>query len=140
MFRRIQVRVTTGQAVVFHFAEPLSIETVTVARPDNEQIYWELINDAFKHAEVTESSFQSWPIDQAPEWALKAHEQVEARAAARIESQGPYFPARESLAYGEVPAGYREDLPARPLTPGKYILTIFAEQGSVGQPFEVPVA
>jgi hypothetical protein len=140
MFRKIEVRVTVDERVIFEFGEPLSVTSVTVARPDRQEIYWELINDAFKPVEFAEGSFQMWPIDQAPEWAMKMLEQVSAREAARIESQGPHFPARESLAYAEVPAGYREDLAARPLTPGKYVVTIFAEQGSVGVPFEVPVA
>jgi hypothetical protein len=141
MFRRIDVTVTFDAGITFHFAEPLSITSVTVAFPATEEIEWELINDAFKPVEVSgESSFQTWPVDEAPEWALKALEEILQREAKRIETQGPYFPTRRTLKYGEVPAGYREDLPAKKLAPGKHSLTVFAEQGNASTFFEVPAA
>jgi len=141
MFRKIQISVTVGDDITFRFAEPLSITSVTVACPAREEIVWDLINDAFKPVDVSsESSFQIWPIDQAPEWALQAVEEISQREANRIQSDGPYFPSRQTLKYGEVPTGYREDLRARPLAPGKYTLTIFAEQGSGATFFEVPAA
>lgn len=139
MFRKIGISVTLDEDITFRFAEPLSITSVTVACPATEAIEWELINDAFKPVEVSsESSSQMWPIDQAPEWALEALEQISQREARRIETQGPYFPTLQTLKYGEVPPGYREDLPAKKLAPGKYTLTVFAEQGSGFTFFEVP--
>ena len=141
MFRKIDITVTVDDDVTFRFAEPLSITSVTVACPATEEIEWELINDAFKPVDVSsESSFQVWPIDQAPEWALQAVEQISQREAKRIKEKGPYFPTRKTLKYGEVPPGYREDLPAKKLPPGKYTLTVFAEQGSASTFFEVPAA
>ena len=139
MFRRIDITVNIGVEIVFEFAEPVSLTSVTVACPATEEIEWELINDGFKPVEVTaESSFQVWPIDQAPEWALKALQQVSEREAKRIETKGPYFATRQTLKYGEVPRGYREDLPAKKLSPGRYTVTVFAEQGSAAASFEVP--
>jgi hypothetical protein len=141
MFKKIGITVTVETDIVFRFAEPLSITSVTVACPATEDIVWDLINDAFKPVEVSgESSFQIWPIDQAPQWALEAVEQISQREAKRIETQGPDFPTRSTLKYGEVPPGYREDLAAKKLAPGKYTVTIFAEQGSGGAFFEVPAA
>jgi hypothetical protein len=141
MFREIGVTVTFDDGITFHFAEPLSITTVIVAFPATEELEWELIDDALKPVEVAgESSFQSWPIDQAPEWALKALEEISQREATRIETEGPYSPARETLKYGEVPPGYREDLPAKELAPGRHTLTVFGEQGNAATFFDVPAA
>jgi hypothetical protein len=141
VFRKIDVHVTTENAIQFHFAEPLSLTSVTVTCPATEVIHWELINDQFKPVEPSsESSYQVWPIDQAPAWALKALEEITERETARIQTQGPYMPSRETLTYGEVPEGYREDLPAKPLAPGRYTVVIFAEQGNASAAFEVPVA
>jgi hypothetical protein len=141
VFKRIDVAVGVGSEIVFQFAEPLSIMSVTVACPATEEIIWDLIHDAFKPVEVSgESSFQTWPIDRAPEWALDALKQVTEREATRIETHGSHFPTRSSLRYGEVPPGYREDPAARKLVPGKYTLTIFADQGSASAFFEVPAA
>ena len=140
MFREIGVHVTVDPTVRFRFAEPLSILTLTVTSPSTDDVQWELIHDGFKPVETGESSFQVWPIDQAPAWALRAIEEVSAREAARIEKSGPYIPSREALSYGEVPAGYREELAAKRLAPGKYNLIVFAEQGNVAVLFEVPAA
>jgi hypothetical protein len=141
MFKRIDVAVTVGTDVLFRFAEPLSITSVTVACPATEEIEWDLINDAFKPVEVSgTSSFQIWPIDQAPKWVLEALEEISEREAKRIETLGPELPTRSTLKYGEVPPGYREDLPAKRLAPGKYTVTIFAEQGTAAASFEVPAA
>lgn len=139
MFRRIDVTVTFDDGITFHFAEPLSITSVTVAFPATEETDWELINDAFQPVEDSSESWsQAWPIDEAPEWALKAVEEIAQRNAGRIETEGPYFPTRETLRYGEVPPGYREELSAKRLAPGKHTLIIFAEQGNVSTFFEVP--
>jgi hypothetical protein len=139
VFKRIDIKViATQDGIAFQFAEPLSITSVTVACPATEEIHWELISDGFEPVEVSESSFQMWPIEQAPAWALQALEEVSAREAARLESQGPRLPARETLSYGEVPPGYREDLLATVLTPGSYTLIVFAEQGTASTLFEVP--
>lgn len=140
MFRRIGVHVTIEDTIRFTFDEPLSITTVTVTSPATEEVQWELIHDTFKPVEVGESSFQAWPIDQAPAWALRAVEEIATREATRIKEEGPYFPARKELTYGEVPSGYREDLPAKALAPGTYNLIIFAEQGNALASFEVSAA
>ena len=139
MFRRIDVDVAVSNGVTFRFGEPLSITSVTVTCPATKEIVWELINDAFQPVETSgESSFQVWPIDQAPEWALQAVKEISEREAKRLESEGPQFSTRETLNYGEVPEGYREELPAKKLAPGKYTLIVFAEQGNGSAFFEVP--
>ena len=66
MFRRIGVHVVVEDTIRFTFDEPLSITSVTVTSPVTEEVEWELIHDGFKPVEVGESSFQVWPIDQAP--------------------------------------------------------------------------
>ena len=139
MFKKIAVDVIVADGITFRFAEPLSITSVTVSCPQTEEIEWELIHDAFKAAgnDIIESSFQVWQVEQAPAWALKAIEEISEREAKRIETEGPYFPTREELKYGDVPEGYREDLPAKKLVPGKYTLIIFAEQGTAAASFEV---
>ena len=138
MFRQIDVHVTVDPAIRFQFAEPLSILTVTVTSPSTGDVQWELIHDGFKEVDASDSSSQVWPIDEAPAWALRAIEEISARETARIKERGPYLPARESLAYGEVPPGYREEHAAKFLAPGKYNLIVFAEQGNVATLFEVP--
>ena|SRR5258708_36466273 len=105
--------------------------SVTVTSPSTEEVQWELIHDGFKPVEVGDSTFQFWPVDEAPAWALRALEEISAREATRIKERGPYIPVRDALAYGEVPTGYREDLA------GKYTVIIFAEQGNARAFFEV---
>ena len=136
MFREIPISVSVGENVAFRFGRPLSVELLVVANAA-EEILWEFIAEEFQPSIVTDGSFQSWPIDEAPPEVLAMLATVEERLDRELEERGPRKPPLTEIRYGVLPFGYREKSPPLPLKPGEYNVLVFAEQGQGASRFTV---
>lgn len=128
MFREIAVEVVIGSKIVFRFAEPMSVETLDVANAF-EDVLWDIIAAEFRSVPVLHASFRTWPINDAPPEMLALLKEVQERHDRELAAEGPRKPPLSAITYGELPAGYREDSPAKVLVSGEYNVLFFAEQG-----------
>ena len=139
MFREVEVSVSVGHAIVFHFAPSLSIETLLISNAAEETL-WEFVAAEFQEVPATGGSFQSWPVDQAPPELLAMLARVQDRLEHELKENGPRKPPLSEITYGNLPAGYREKQPPLSLKPGEYNVLVFAEQGQGSSRFIVPAA
>lgn len=136
MFRELPVQVELTDPPVFRFDTPLSVELLVVANAA-EEVLWEFIADEFKPVPVTDGSFQSWPIDQAPPEMVAMLARLQERSDRELKDHGPRKSPISKIIYGALPSGYREKSPPRPLKPGEYNVLIFAEQGRASSRFTI---
>ena len=106
------------------------------------QPVWQLTAEEFVAVEdegweVRSSSFQSWPIEEAPRELIEAARNAEENFLARIRELGPRKAAITELVYGVVPVGYRSDIGPVPLASGEYDVHVLADQGEATTTFQV---
>jgi hypothetical protein len=136
VFRQVEVTVDVGETIVFRFATPLSITILDVSSPAGESV-WKFIAEELQPVETVGGSFQSWPIDEAPPEMLAMFEMLQKRADQELAEHGPRKPPLTEVTYGVLPAGYREDSAALPLTAGEYSVSVFGEQGQGSARFTI---
>jgi hypothetical protein len=68
-------------------------------------------------------------MNEAPSEILALLKEVQERHDNELAMNGPRRPALSEIVYGELPAGYREEIPAKVLAPGEYSVLFFGEQG-----------
>lgn len=154
MFREIEIDVVLGSPVEFRFPVPLSITSLLVAN-SSEEILWEFVAQEFRPVKIVgeafdpsgnpddgsipaiSANFQTWKVEEAPPEVLALLSLVQNREETRLQEQGPDRPPLPSVKYGELPPGYREKQPPRPLVPREYNVLIFAEQGDGAKRFTI---
>ena len=142
MFRRFNVEVLVdGSHITFRFAQPVSILSAIVTATAGPPA-WQLTAEEFVPVEdegwqVANSSFQSWPIEEAPPELIEAARNAEENFLKRIREDGPRKSAVTELVYGVLPTGYRSDVGPTPLASGEYDLHVVAEQGEATATFRV---
>jgi hypothetical protein len=135
MFREVAVTVEVGSArATFEFALPLSILGLVVTQDD--ATVWEF--EAVEFRPMVPGEIQAWRIDEAPPEVLEMLKMAQSRLDRRLQDAGPLKPPIRAITYGAVPPGFRETVPAQALSPGRYHLSVSAEQGRCAHHFEVP--
>ena len=128
MFRRVDVSVEVADTIVFRFTPPLSIMMMFVGNAAGETL-WQFFAEEFEPVETTGGLLQSWPIDEAPVELLATLNDIQERADRELAERGPRKPPLAAVTYGVLPAGYRDECVAAPLSAGEYYVTVLGEQG-----------
>ena len=139
VFRHVQViPEVTPSGVIFRF--PIAVSLLVLAVSTADDMVWSFEAQEFEPLpeSATVSNAQLWPVDEAPPEIVKALRQMEKRAEQELAEFGPTKPLISSVAYGEIPTGYKSDSSAPRLPPGDYSVMVFAEQGQGAAAFTVP--
>ncbi len=136
VFRSVPISVSVGEQIIFRFETPLSLMEFVVAGRD-EDIVWEFMASEFQPTPIESGSFRSWPINEAPPEMVAMLSQIQEREDHRLQTEGPRKPPLSEVVYGNIPAGYREETPAKALRPGEYNVLVFAEQGQGSARFTI---
>jgi hypothetical protein len=131
--------VLSGADATFHFTPPLTVMLLCVY-DERGRLVWRLAADEVSSVPASEGVFVAMPSAEAPAEVIAAAQAAQREATSAQREKGSNKERLESIQYGLVPEGYREETPARQLAPGSYLVRVVARNGHADCEFNVPNA
>ena len=124
----------SGRDATFSFAPSLAVMLVYVY-DEHGALMWRMMAN---EVSSSKGAFAAVPITEAPpELAARVSS---SRTSAVLQEDASARPSLDSVRYGMVPDGYREEKPAAPLLPGGYDVFVIGKWARAEAHFDVPNA